>query len=136
MKPNKEYPLKQASSIKTTYALVPFVYSYDSDMKIFKLSVILFFFVHAAWTRGDSKSCEIESVYSVSIVLRALSWIPMPGCIFEYYGRIPESVYAAPKKFKYPLEKCVYDNSLSRFSSLVRVSILLLLLDANDLSIL
>ena len=46
----------------------------------------------------------------------------MPGCIFEHYGRIPESLYAAPKEFKYRLEQAVFDNNTTLFDSLVKVS--------------
>jgi len=45
----------------------------------------------------------------------------MPGCIFEYYGRIPESVYARPDTFDSPLEEAVFSNDVKRFRKLVEV---------------
>jgi len=45
----------------------------------------------------------------------------MPGCIFEYYGRIPESVYARPDEFDSPLEEAVFSNDVQRFRKLVEV---------------
>jgi len=45
----------------------------------------------------------------------------MPGCIFEYYGRIPESIYAPPTTFESPLEQAVYNNDLQHFLKLVEV---------------
>ena len=45
----------------------------------------------------------------------------MPGCIFEYYGRIPESVYAPPDTFESPLEEAVFSNDLKQFLKLVKV---------------
>ena len=45
----------------------------------------------------------------------------MPGCIFEYYGRIPASVYAPPETFESPLEEAVFNNDLQRFLKLVQV---------------
>ena len=52
---------------------------------------------------------------------RALPWMPMPGCVFEHYGRIPPTVYAAPKAFKSPLEAAVFNNDLTSFCSLAKV---------------
>jgi len=43
----------------------------------------------------------------------------MPGCIFEYYGRIPESVYAPPDAFDSLLEQAVFDNDVHQFLKLV-----------------
>jgi len=45
----------------------------------------------------------------------------MPGCIFEYFGRIPASVYAPPDQFDSPLEEAVFDNDVKRFIKLVEV---------------
>jgi len=45
----------------------------------------------------------------------------MPGCIFDYYGRIPESVYAPPDTFESPLEEAVFGNDVKRFRKLVEV---------------
>lgn len=44
----------------------------------------------------------------------------MPGCIFEYYGRIPAYVYS-PNSFNSPLEAAVFDDDVERFRSLVKV---------------
>jgi hypothetical protein len=44
----------------------------------------------------------------------------MPGCIFEYFGRIPESVYTPQGNFSSPLEQAVFDNDVARFRKLVQ----------------
>jgi len=49
----------------------------------------------------------------------------MPGCIFEHYGRIPESVYSPPDVFESPLEEAVFNNDLRRFLELVEVGVYL-----------
>lgn len=43
----------------------------------------------------------------------------MPGCVFEYCGRVPEAVYK-PEVFRSPLEQAVYKNDLRMFKQLVR----------------
>jgi hypothetical protein len=53
-------------------------------------------------------------------VAGALTLGRMPGCIFDYFGRIPESAYAPPERFDSPLEQAVYDNDVERFTQLVQ----------------
>ena len=45
----------------------------------------------------------------------------MPGCIFEFYGRIPETVYH-PEIFNSPLEEAVYNNDMNLFTNSLKVS--------------
>lgn len=43
----------------------------------------------------------------------------LPGCIFQYHGKIPESSYQAIT-FSSPLEEAVYENNVTRFDKHVR----------------
>jgi ankyrin repeat protein len=43
----------------------------------------------------------------------------MPGCVFEFYGKIPESIYD-PVTFGSPLEEAVYRNDLNLFTNLLK----------------
>ena len=43
------------------------------------------------------------------------------GCIFEHYGKIPESVYKI-ECYKSPLEEAVYKNDVTTFKQLVQVN--------------
>lgn len=47
----------------------------------------------------------------------------LPGCVFEYHGRIPEAVYSRPEIFNSPLEEAVFDNDIEKFNRLVEVSV-------------
>jgi hypothetical protein len=48
----------------------------------------------------------------------------LPGCVFEYQGRIPEVVYSRPETFDSPLEEAVFNNDVEQFNRLVEVSII------------
>jgi len=50
----------------------------------------------------------------------SLSSAPMPGCIFEFYGRIPASVYTPSNGFRSPLERAVFYNDLGMLNKLVQ----------------
>ena len=54
----------------------------------------------------------------------------MPGCVFEYCGKVPEAIYK-PEVFRSPLEQAVYNNDLDTFKQLVRVR----RIQVNDLHI-
>lgn len=42
----------------------------------------------------------------------------MPGCVFEHYGRIPESTYQV-ESFNSPLEEAVYNNDVKLFKNFI-----------------
>lgn len=42
----------------------------------------------------------------------------MPGCVFEHYGRIPDTVYHM-ENFNSPLEEAVYNNDVNLLRSLI-----------------
>ncbi|KAK2178292.1 hypothetical protein NP493_549g01033 [Ridgeia piscesae] len=42
----------------------------------------------------------------------------LPGCIFQYHGKIPESAYRV-ESFSSPLEEAVFDNNVTRLDKLV-----------------
>lgn len=43
---------------------------------------------------------------------------PVPGCIFKYNGKIPESAYT-PTSFESPMEKAIYENDNNALKQLI-----------------